>query len=304
MAEEKFVVTGWDGVTVEIPSKWSVVGFYSERKGGYLRVDSPIESVLEMKWSPSGKKHGDLTKIVHDFIDKIKKPLVKKNKRLNFERDVKPERDGAVDFAWNMGDKHGRGRIRVCPDCGRVVLLHLYFSRSEVKSQTINHIFDSVRDHTEDGLVRYSLYGLDFRLPPGYRYKKPVLMSAYISLVFTKGMETVVVEARNLAASLLKQHSLEEWYRVDVAPDLKAYRLRYQPCSVGEWEALSVEGRPSGLLGLLMRTLAFWRTPRYVRGLVWHDRDRNTVFTIRCMQNKETALLDTVRDSMTEAALE
>ncbi|MBP5274585.1 MAG: hypothetical protein ILO36_06605, partial [Abditibacteriota bacterium] len=269
-------------------------------KGGYLRVDSPIESVLEMKWTPGGQKKTDLTKTVHNFIDKLKKPLVKKNKKLAFERDVKPEKDGAVEFSWRMGEKNGRGRIALCSECGKVVLIHLYYSRSECKAQTVNHILGSVKDHSEDGLLRYSLYGLDFRLPPGFRYKKPVLMSAYISLVFVRKTETVVVEARNLAGSLVKNCSLEEWYRMDVAPDLRAYRLKYSPGSLNGHDSCSVEGRPSGLFGLFMRIAAYRRTPGFVRGLVWYNKERNTIYNIRYMFNKNNSLLETVRDSMVE----
>ncbi len=301
MADISYVTTGWEGVTVEIPTTWSVVGFFSEKKGGYLRVDSPIESVLEMKWSPRGKKPVDLTKTVHTFIDKLKKPLLKKNKKLEFQRDVKEEKDGAVEFSWHIGERNGRGRIAVCPVCGRVVLLHIYYSKAECKAQTLNHILGSVRDHSEDGLLRYSLYGLDFCLPPGFKYKKPVLMSAYMSLAFIRGFETVVIESRNLAGSLIRNKSLEDWYREDVAPDLKAYGLKYASGLLGENECLSVTGGPAGLFGFVMRTLFFWRTPAHLRGFVWHDRERNAIYTIRHMYNKDNSLLDTVRDSMTGA---
>lgn len=302
MAEESFITLGWQGVLIDVPSSWSVVGFYGNSIKGYFRIDSPIESAIEVKWSPAGKKSINLDKTAHNFIDGVKKQYLKHNKKLIFEREVKLGKDEtSIDFSWRAGDRHGRGNIYICKECQRVVLSHLYFSRSDCKAQVINRIFSSIRDHEDSENLRFSLYGLDFSIPKDFKYTKPILMSAYLSLGFKRKFEKVVVEQRNLAGSLLKDASLEDWYNMDIAPDIKAYSLKYESISIKGMDAIKIFAKPSGFRGLLQSVFNFWNTPLNLKGYAWYDRDRNCIFTIRYLYNKDNNVLDILYKSMLEA---
>jgi len=302
MAEEVFNTLGWQGVLVDVPENWSVVGFYGDDKAGYFRIDSSIESVLEMRWNIKGKKEPDLKKSAHKFIDGIKKGLLKQNKKMRFEREVKYiEGSDFLNFTWDSEEKHGRGIIFLCKETMRVIFAHLFFSRNECKAQIINKIFASIRDDQKNNKnVRYSFYGLDFQLPHGFKSHKPILMSAYLSLVFKRKFEKAVIEQRNLAGAILKNKDLSEWFKIDVALDFKAYNLKYEEIKINNFNAIKVHGGLSGFKGLMCYIFNFWRCPVHFECYAWHNTERNCIFTIRYLYNKNNAVLDVIYNSMLE----
>ena len=46
---EKMAAVGWQGITLNVPSDWALVGVDGDQRKGYFRVDSPVASVIEVR---------------------------------------------------------------------------------------------------------------------------------------------------------------------------------------------------------------------------------------------------------------
>lgn len=291
----KTAPVGWQGIIVDAPADWSLVGVSGDAKKGYFRVDSPVASALEVKWESAGGKKPDLMVKAREFLSNIEKSV--KKKKAKFDKELKAEGDNVVRFLWRS-DRLGQGRMLYCPDCDRILIGQVISTREENISRVGSDMLDSMRDHREDGWVEWALYGLDFAVPAGYTITKQTLMSGYLSLNFRKGPRTIVVERWGLANTLVGKDTMEEWYRKDAMPDVKGYKARFSPEQTAGHEGLRMDGRRSGIVQLLKAaaySLTLHPHPGRITGFVWHCEGSNRLYSVRANHSEGETIAETIR---------
>lgn len=295
---EKTAPVGWHGIIVDAPMDWSLVGVNGDSKKGYFRVDSPVASALEVKWEHVSGKAPDLVAKAREFLSNIEKSTRKK--KIKFDKDIKADKDNpnSVRFLWRS-DRLGQGRIVYCEHCERMVIAQVISTREENVSKVGSEILDSIRDHREDGWVEWGLYGLGFAIPPGYSIQKQTLMSGFLALIFKKGPRTIVVERWGLASTLLAKDDMATWYRKDALPDVKGYRVDFEPDTVAGSDALRVTGRRKGIVPALkaaLYSLTLHPFPGLLTGFVWHRADSNRLFSVRATHTPGEQIAEKLRD--------
>ena len=295
---DKTALVGWQGITVEAPEDWSLVGVSGDAKKGYFRVDSPIASALEVKWEQAAGKKPDLMVKARNYLSDIEKPVRKK--KLRFTKDLRPDKDttDSVRFWWRA-DRLGQGRIVYCDKCDRVIIAQVTATREENVSSAAAGMLDSISDHREDGWIDWALYGLAFAVPPGYILEKQKLMSAYLGLFFANGPRTIVVERWGLANTLLARDDMETWYRKDAVPDIKGYRVEFRPEAVAGHQGLEIDGRRAGVRQAVKAaaySLTLHRHPALISGYVWHCADSNRLLGVRATHNQGEDTAQRIRD--------
>lgn len=295
---EKTALVGWQGITVEAPADWSLVGVNGDAKKGYFRVDSPVASALEVKWEQAAGKKPDLMVKAREYLATIEKSVRKK--KLKFTKDLKADKgdENSVRFWWRA-DRLGQGRIVYCEKCSRVIIAQAIATRDENIASTAADILDSMTDHREDGWVNWALYGLAFAVPPGYVIDKQKLMSGYLALFFKKGPRTISVERWGLANTLLVKDDMETWYRKDAVPDIKGYKVAFEPEAVAGHEGLRIKGRCAGLRQTAKAaaySLTLHPYPALLTGYVWHCAESNRLFSIRASHNQGEDTAERIRD--------
>ena len=289
---------GWHGIIVDAPADWSLVGVNGDAKKGYFRVDSPIASALEVKWEQAFGKKPDLMAKAREFLANIEKSARKR--KVKFDTDLKADK-GAVDsvrFLWRA-DRLGQGRLVYCERCDLVVIAQVITTRDENVSKVASEMLDSVRDHREDGWIEWGLYGLGFAIPPGYSIEKQTLMSGFLALFFKKGAKTIVVERWGLASTLLAKDDMATWYRKDAVPDVKGYRVEFEPDAVAGHEGLRVKGWRRGIVQAVKAagySLTLHQHPGLLTGYVWHCADSNRLFSVRATHIEGEQIAEKVRD--------
>jgi len=295
---EKTALVGWQGITVEAPDDWSLVGVSGDEKKGYFRVDSPVASALEVKWELATGKKPDLMVKAREYVSTIEKSV--RRKKAKFTKDLKADGENSVRFWWRA-DRLGQGRIVYCEKCSRVIIGQVIATRDENIASVAASILDSISDHREDGWVSWALYGLAFAVPSGYVIDKQKLMSGYIGLFFKKGPRTIAVERWGLANTLLAKDEIEEWYRKDAVPDIKGYRVDFEPGAVFGHEGLVMKGRRSGIKQIAKAaaySLTLHQFPAMMTGYVWHCEDSNRLFSVRVAHSEGDDTAERIRDSM------
>lgn len=297
---ERMATVAWHGVSVTVPADWSLVGVSGDDKKGYLRIDSPIASALEVRWSAAQGKAPDLMVKGREFLADLEKSC-RKNK-IKFDRKIRPDSDDpdTVVFSWRA-DRVGQGFLRHCRKCDRVMIVQMLMDREEKVSHLIPAILSSLRDHRDDDRTDWGLYGLEFTVPRGYRIDKQSLMSGYLSLSFKHGASTLVVERWALASTLLASDSLQEWYRKDVVPDIKGYVVQMAEESVRGHSGLRIDGRRRGArqaVKALVHSLTLHPHPGLLTGYAWHCTESNRLFAVRATHSEGNDAAETVRDSI------
>ena len=296
----KMAAVGWQGIIVQAPADWSLVGISGDEKKGYFRVDSPVSSALEVRWSAAYGRRPDLEARAMEFLAGLEKNC--KKKRIKFTSKLKPDRCGgtedSINFNWRA-DQLGQGRLLYCRECDRVIIAQIISTGDENVSHVAPIMLGSISDHRDDGWTDWALYGLHFAVPAGYKVEKHSLMSGYLSLSFKKRGNRVVVERWGLASTLLAEDELEQWYRKDVVPGIKGYRFEIEKARIHGHEGLTIHGHRSGLKQLAraaVSSLTLHRFPDLVTGYAWHCADSNRLFSIQSTHSEGDDNAELIRD--------
>lgn len=277
---EKTIRVAWQGVSLRVPEDWSLVGVSGDDKKGYYRVDSPKSSALEVRWEKAFGKPPDLKAKAKDFLAGFEKTCRKR--KIQFSNKIKDDAEG-VAFTWKA-DRLGQGRLRYCRECDRVIIAQVISTRDEDITGIVPLILDSLRDHREDGLLDWGLYGLEFAMPPGYRIVRQKLLSGYLSLEFKDKAKSLTVERWGLAKTLVGSLELDEWYRKDVMPDIKGYRAEITSEQIKGHAGLVIKGKRAGLkqaAKALLAATTLYPHPGLLTGYAWHCEESNKLFGVR-----------------------
>jgi len=280
---DKWATAAWQGISIKVPADWSLVGVSGDERKGYIRVDGPIASALELRWSAAAGKPPDLMAKGREFLSTLEKSSRKKKTR--FESKIRPEKDGggSVAFYWKA-DRLGQGRLTYCSKCDRVMIAQVVSPRDEDVSKIAQVMLGSMRDHRDDDWTSWGLYGLEFAVPQGYVVEKHTLTSGYLSLAFKNRAKRVVVERWGLAGTMLGSAGLAEWYRKDVRPDIKGFRIEISEEEIRGHQGLKIEGSARGIKQALRTaacSLTLHPNPRRLTGYAWHCEESNRLFSIR-----------------------
>lgn len=295
---EKMATVGWQGITFKVPEDWSLVGVNGDEKKGYFRVDGPIASALEVRWSSALGKPPELMAKGREFLSRLEKSSRKS--RIKFSSKIKAENDNSVAFTWKA-DRKGQGRLVYCPKCDRVIIAQVISSRDEDVSHVAPIILGSIKDHRNDGNTSWALYGLEFAVPESYRIEKQSLMSGYLSLSFKRGPKSLVIERWGLAETLLGNYTIEQWYRKDAVPDIKGYRVEFAENEIFGHEGVKMVGRRAGIRQALKAaaySLTLHPHPGMLTGYVWHCRDSNRLFSVRATHTEGERIAEEVMGSI------
>ncbi|MBV9851634.1 MAG: hypothetical protein JO250_18350 [Armatimonadetes bacterium] len=253
--------TGWQGITVQTPPDWSLVGYGGDAKSGNVRVDNGAATGsalgLEVRWSQVKGKitDADLERRLEPFFKAVAKGARKQKGLAKTETRVLtddrfPERDAVRAFGWRA-DRKAVGRLWHCTECGRLCIAQVVGSAGGDFTGTANDVLASLECHSsEAGWRTWALYDLLTQVPTDYALKgPPQLMNIYLQLNFQRGqsLDTLSVEQWSVANVQLRGAYLDEWYRSKNG--VLEPTLRYEPgeAAAHGHPALELIGRRGGL---------------------------------------------------------
>ena len=292
----------WQGITLKVPVDWSLVGVSGDDKKGYFRVDSPIASALEVRWSSALGRAPDLIAKGREFLSNLEKSCRKK--KIAFSSKLRPNRDtdadDSVSFTWRA-DRLGQGCLLYCRGCDRVVIAQIISTRDENVSHVAPIILRSLRDHRDDGWVDWAMYGLEFAVPAAYKIEKQTLMSAKLSLSFKDKAKRLVVERWGLASTMLadEEDNLVQWYTKEVLPDIRGYRTSLENQLVRGHAGLKLTGRRAGIKQAVRAagaSLTLHPHAGSLTGYAWYCADSNRIFGVRATHVQGDDIAEQMRD--------
>lgn len=288
---------GWQGLSVDVPSDWELVGIPKEHDPdqGYLRLDDAEHPRLEIKWRAHSQRQFDIQKSLNEYLSGVRKSYRSEIGHLDIARDVTliPQTAKNADFfaerevsffSWR-GRLNAFGAIWRCYQCRRVVMSQVVGSKSEEAFKALSvRVLQSLKCHADGAMNLWTAYGLRVDVPRAYRLEKLQLLNGYILFSFNDGSRRLVIERYGLADQLVKDGTPESWYRRAYAKSLRGIAFVTEPTVDG----LRVDGRTERLLDRLDRFdtgvgRAFdsaFRRNRMVTSLR-HDEERNRIYVVR-----------------------
>jgi len=297
---EEWTDFAWQGVRLRVPEVWNLGKVDGDRSSGYARLDDAEIVRLEVEWRQvPGKGRGvGIAQLVDRYLSKLEKKAQKADVGFTVKRRAKFLKDKSwlegsdyETFVWEA-DYKAYNLARACGECGRIVLLRVLARKNENGMEELaGDIFRTLDDHSHDGILLWSVYGLNFEMSDEYKLEKHDLKSGNIQLTFEKKNHVCRIQRLSMAQMLLKGTTLDEWYPNFFKKQLKDFDFDItEGVSVARGhEGLRVAGRPKSRWRQVLRPLPLVNTrPRqYLDGLVWHCPEENKICIAEHLHRKK-----------------
>jgi hypothetical protein len=236
-------------------------------ESGRVKLTDEESVRLEVHWRTERRPSAP-GPAVAAFLADLRKKARKDRVQLDVQRNLNFASPPGFDvecYRWT-GDRQVLSMLSRCEECGRQVHLQLYGERGGQLRRLARTVFASLRDHSEDDTLLWSVYDVQFRTPVAMRLTGSSLQSGCIRLTFGKRGARLEFVRASLAEVLLARQSLADWFRTFHARRLRRRRYVGEEATVHGHPGLRVTGRRWALLDpgrLLGRG-------RVLRACCWH----------------------------------
>jgi hypothetical protein len=235
---EIWKLVAWNGVSMRVPAQWEV----GSLGVSYLQLEDQTGPVLELKWQQLNRFFSH-----KNHLKKLAR-LSNSAPGLDFEVIHLPEEwrqplrsFETQSFKWQGRQVGGKGAILYCTYCGKASLLQFYQKEGRDDSLLSVKVLQTFRDHSDDGMVVWALFGLRALMPEkfgliGYRFQP-----GHYQLKYKWGREQITLSRWGPADVLLKDEDLLDWFGNSSgefdrssAPLLRKYSYNGNPAIQGQ----------------------------------------------------------------------
>ena len=302
--ELKWQTIGWQGISLEVPSGWSLTGFGGDLKSGTLRCDSAepesrtLPVGLEVRWIHSRRVPSDMQ--LKARADSLLASIEKSAKKARLEANTSvladdgPAIEGrgpAFNFAWRT-DRAASGKIWYCSICRRALIVQVYGLGGRAFVTQAEAILASIRCESHDPAVRtWGLYDLLVDVPTDYDLVGQKLMNIYIQLQFRRGAsnDLLTVEQWSLANVQLKGAYLNEWFERKRDAMVSGIEPDEAEAVVSGHPALRLDGRKSGLAAVsdgIRSTMRFKKSATHYEAMLWECPESNKAYLVQSLSRR------------------
>lgn len=282
---------GWQGIRLGVPEGWFLNGFSGNEREGVLQICSPGSLTVEVKWVRSGKA-SDLRFHLDRYLGLIEREARKRKQRFTGRiESVSPDH---LEFTWKA-DRKAVGMVRRCAQCGCILLAQVSGRQGEHLHTLASQILRTLRDHSEDGWLEWSLYGLCTAVPERFRLETHQLLSGKTCLIFRFHRERLRVERLARAEQVLREGNLQAW--VLKWAEEHRWKGSVQPFDLHGHEGFLFEGRVRGVGALREVWGAFaslHRPALPLRAAFWVCPQRNLLLQVIHQSPRTSNLLEQV----------
>jgi hypothetical protein len=279
---------GWHGISFTKPMEWELGEVEGNAKRGYLRLDNHVLTRMELRWQKHTSKV-PLEKIQNKHLANLRKKA-RKNKvnfRVTNERDYRNNAISGKYFIWETDPNlKGVNLIAQSRKSSTFFSACVLGKNEENIEQKADMIFASMRDHTGDDKIFWSVFDFGFTTPAELKLNSHRFLSGHLKLDFSRAEDSFIFQRLSIANILLKGKSLTqlagEFYRKQFKNvDLE---VSYPREGYSE-EGIYTIGREHGRVRFLKK--------RFFKSLFWECRETNHIYGVtELTKRKEASCLD------------
>lgn len=255
MTDERNWAFAWQGLKVSVPAGWELASSSGTDKAGRVRLDDSQGPRLELVWSR--RRRLDVDSACRTARRRLEKAAGKR--KLRFEvQSITPGKLAVV--RWR-GDEEGLALVGWCPRCRRAVQGQVF---SDARADELVRSLSLCS--CESAEVPWSVYGLTFTTPRGWRLAGTLIRPGLIRLRFRKGLARLSVSRWAAADVLLGGGAVSEWYAA------VRRELGMRGCPGKETEHRGHPAVRASCAPLRLRRTA----------VAWHCRGSRRLFAVTC----------------------
>ena len=303
-------------MTVRVPADWSIASVSADEQEGYLRVDDGDTPRLEIKWV-STPGFVNLAETVDKYLASIEKRARRDKQQFTSERDAhvvskrQMHKYGLQTFTWRTRSPTGPprpgaaqqayGAVWVCKQCDRTVVAQVMGQPDDAQLLgTAQQVLSTIKDHPDDDWVTWAAYGFVCQVPKDFALSSQQMFSGLMKLSFARETETVTVGRWGMAATLLREQTLDEWLQATLGKELRRYGPQSREQEFRGHPAVSFSGdRMTPLWGLksFARHITGRQCADRLLGYTWHCPQQNKIFVVHALLDRANYdLADQIRD--------
>lgn len=196
----------WEGFSFTHPEDWSPVTLSGVRAQGYARLQGPGRIGCQIRWQKAPKKP-DLDLALDNYLRVLEKDASRAKLKLRTERKLEDDR---LIYRW-VGSTQGRGAILISD--GRLFVLEVTGGSSDSLLPFANSLLDYFQAGSQEDLERWSLFGMNIKLPGGLSPISKSLQSGRTWLTFRQTGTKLEAGRYAFGKELVAKHGLEPWAR-------------------------------------------------------------------------------------------
>jgi len=257
---------GWQGVGLDVPADWDLTRFDGTRAKGYARLADPDVVRIELRWDRPKRSAG-----FEAVADRAFQRLAKQGDVDVERRTGLAELEGKDTETFTCRPAKGKGSssynmISVCRECGRSVMVRVLFQPGENIKAIVRRVLGSLQDHSYDGADAWGAHGMQFAVPETMELDKGLIYPGSVDFRFLSGKDRLGAGRVALASIILKNTTLEDWFRSFARKRFKKIRYESEEAEIRGHPGLELRGRLKGIGALVPRLV---RRQRFLCRL-WH----------------------------------
>ncbi len=277
---------GWHGISFTKPMEWELGEVEGNARRGYLRLDNHILTRMELRWQRHTSK-APLEKIQNKHLANLRKKAGKNkvNFRITNERDYRNNAINGKYFVWESNFK-GVNLIAQCRKSSTFFSVCVLGKKEENIEQKAGMIFASLRDHTDDDKIFWSVFDFSFTTPAELKLSGHRFLSGHLKLDFSRAEDNFIFQRLSVANILLKEKSLTQLAGEFYRKQFKNVDLEVSYPREGDSdERIYTIGREHGRVRFLKK--------RFFKSLFWECRETNHIYGVtELIKRKEASCLD------------
>ena len=286
----------WQGIRLTVPSDWELISTRGTYEAGYVGLADRSMLRLQLKWDRA-RGAAAPSETVTAYVRQLRAKAKKSKTDVKVSRELKLAslKGKEVEcYEWSA-DEAGTGMVSHCDECRRVVHVAVLGEPGEALRHVSRTVFNSLKDHAEDGAVAWSFFDLAFSVPQRMHLHHHELKTGCIRMAFRhKGEEMEFVRV-SLAKVLLAGKSLKDWFREFYGSEFKHSRVDASDATLGTHAGLRVKASP----WLVANPGRLFGRRRVTRVLCWHCEATNRLFIVKhCGRENEEAVFEQAVESL------
>jgi hypothetical protein len=273
---EEWKALAWNGVSLRVPPHWEV----NLLDMSYLQLSDGFGPVMEIKWQ----------RLKDDFSHEAQLRKLAKHyssgSRLNFQQIPLPEewhkalsRFEAQSFRWHGTKISGEGAIIYCKTCKRATLVQFYHKTGRDDPLVSLAVLNSLRDHSEDGLVKWALFGLRASIPERFSLRRHRFHPGHYQLLFQDRQEHLHLSRWGPAEVLLEDGDLQNWFEKRCDDFRWCTTTRFRKIEDGRNPTLQGQSQQTDRLAARLWARLSGKPPHFwIR--IWHLHARNQILGV------------------------
>lgn len=267
---------GWNGVRLNVPAHWEV----SRLGTSHLQLDDGSGPTLELKWQglsrPVSPEH-HLKRLSRRF--RHAGGIEFRERAVPDEWRAALNRFTAEAFTWSEVRIRGEGVFLSCPICGTATVLQFSYRLESPSSPLAEEVLRSFRDHSDNGMVTWRLFGLHAEIPENLRLEGHHFSPGHYELRFARGRETLKLSRWGPADVILRGRDLRRWFFATRESGRPGSWI--DPSEVEYRGEVALEGKSRPGSGPLSRLRALFSLgDRYRRLRIWYGVHDNQIMGV------------------------